>query len=296
SEAETPPATQKRRASPESDADNYGGDGGETQTDVNVDQLVKKMVRLALACEYARIPIRRADISAKVLGPNSRQFKTVFKEANLQLQTVFGMQLTELPLKEKVTAQQRRAAQKVEKAQTSSNTWIVTSSLPAKFKDPTILPPPRVPTSTTEAQYVALYSFIVSIISLSGGVLADPKLQRFLARMNADDTTVLGEKTEKTLARMVKENYLLKVVDSSGGEELVEWRVGARGKVEIGEEGVAGMVRAVYGAGKDEDEELEKRIERSLGLSERTTTNGVPNGNGQARRGRPRKDAVDDDD
>lgn len=31
----------------------------------NVSQLVKKLVRFALACEYARQPIRRADINAK---------------------------------------------------------------------------------------------------------------------------------------------------------------------------------------------------------------------------------------
>ena len=42
------------------------GDVGESQTDgTSQEQMVKKMVRLALACEYARQPIRRADIGAK---------------------------------------------------------------------------------------------------------------------------------------------------------------------------------------------------------------------------------------
>lgn len=42
--------------------------------------MVKKLVRLALASEYSRIPIRRADISAK--GSRTR-FVTRIMEADL---------------------------------------------------------------------------------------------------------------------------------------------------------------------------------------------------------------------
>lgn len=101
------PATQRRReqASPEDDA--FNGDGG-TQADSSQDQMVKKLVRLALASEYQRRPIRRADISEKVLGSQGRQFKAVFERAQTDLQAVFGMELRELPAKDKVTLQQRR--------------------------------------------------------------------------------------------------------------------------------------------------------------------------------------------
>lgn len=71
--------------------------------------MVKKLVRLALSSEYSRQPIRRVDISNKVLGERgSRQFKTVFEETQRVLSDIFGMQLSELPGKEKVTVQQRR--------------------------------------------------------------------------------------------------------------------------------------------------------------------------------------------
>jgi hypothetical protein len=71
--------------------------------------MVKKMVRLALASEYARQPIRRTDISAKVLGEQgARQFKAVFEQAQVALREKFGMQMVELPGKEKVTVHQRR--------------------------------------------------------------------------------------------------------------------------------------------------------------------------------------------
>lgn len=75
----------------------------------SLNALVQKMVRLALASEYARLPIRRADISAKVLGEQgSRQFKTVFESAQRELRSKFGMEMTELPAREKVTITQRR--------------------------------------------------------------------------------------------------------------------------------------------------------------------------------------------
>ena len=72
--------------------------------------MVKNMVRLALACEYQRKPIRRAEISEKVLGTQGRQFKKVFEEAQEQLRHVFGMQMVELPSKEKVTIREKRGS------------------------------------------------------------------------------------------------------------------------------------------------------------------------------------------
>ncbi|MBZ6374601.1 MAG: MAGE domain-containing protein [Kocuria palustris] len=71
--------------------------------------MVKKLVRLAIASEYSRLPIRRNDISAKVLGEQgSRQFKLVFDQAQREMRQRFGMEMTELPAREKVTITQRR--------------------------------------------------------------------------------------------------------------------------------------------------------------------------------------------
>ena len=70
--------------------------------------MVKRLVRLALACEYQRRPIRRADVSEKVLGSAGRQFKKVFEQAQMELRSVFGMEMVELPARERVTVQQKR--------------------------------------------------------------------------------------------------------------------------------------------------------------------------------------------
>lgn len=84
--------------------------------------------------------------------------------------------------------------------------------------------------------------------------------------MNADDYVLGGEKTEKVLKRMEREGYIVKVTErDGGGEESVEYVVGPRGKAEVGEIGVVGMVKKVYGKRDVEADELERRLVRSLG-------------------------------
>jgi melanoma-associated antigen len=112
SEAEARAEKQGNRArlnqSPVSDDAYDEGESSGPSTKEAVETLARKLVRYALSCEYARQPIRRADIAQKVLATNGRQFKHVFGEAQHMLQHTFGMEMTELPTKEKVTLQQRR--------------------------------------------------------------------------------------------------------------------------------------------------------------------------------------------
>jgi hypothetical protein len=257
--------------------DYAGGEASATQGDGNFAVMVKNMVRLALACEYSRTPIRRSDITTKVLGATGgRQFKAVFAEAQIQLRGTFGMEMTELPAKEKVTLAQRRAAQKSQTTQKGSASWILTSVLPERFRQPEILPPSQTPTCELESQYTGLYTFVVSLIYLNGGMLPDGKMERYLKRVNVEDAAAQnsvsilssgGDKTEKLLKRMEKDAYIIKVRDNSTGEEVVEWMVGPRGKTEVGDSGVRGMVNQVYGEVED-PAELARALERSLGANE----------------------------
>ncbi|KAF7585105.1 hypothetical protein BBP40_012708 [Aspergillus hancockii] len=227
--------------------------------------MVKKMVRLALASEYARQPVRRTDISTKVLGEQgARQFKAVFEKAQVALREKFGMQMVELPGREKVTIHQRRAAQKIDKPSSTNKSWILTSTLPAAYRSPEILPPTKAPFEST---YTGLYSFIIAVIMLNGGALPEQKLDRYLARMNADTYTPV-DRTDRLLQRLTKEGYLVKTRDMDGGEEVIEYMVGPRGKVEVGPQGVLGLAREVYGRQGDGEEmvEFEARLARSLGI------------------------------
>jgi melanoma-associated antigen len=97
-------------------------------------RLAIKLVRYALSCEYARQPIRRDGIKEKgeigqstrdnaavveatsadmyfctaVLGTQGRSFKRIFALAQEQLRFVFGMEMQELPVREKMTLQEKR--------------------------------------------------------------------------------------------------------------------------------------------------------------------------------------------
>lgn len=101
---------------------------------------------------------------------------------------------------------------------------------------------------------------------LSGGQLPSSKLERYLRRANADESTPVAS-TDRLIQRLCKDGYIVKIKDSSSGEEMIDYIVGPRGRVEVGEQGAAGLVKTVYG--KNADEELEKKIQRSLAMSRR---------------------------
>ena len=195
-----------------------------------------------------------------------RAFKAVFEAAQGILRTTFGMTLTEMPARDKITIAQKRAAQKSQGAGSSSKAYILTSTLPRALRAPEILVPPKVPSANAEGEYIGLTTFVVSIIYLSQGQrVSEGKMERHLKKCNAD-TYLLGEKTEKVLKRMEKEGYIVKIRErEAGGEETVDWVVGPRGKVEVGERGVASLVKGVYGKRDVEMDELEDKLERSLG-------------------------------
>lgn len=105
---------------------------------------------------------------------------------------------------------------------------------------------------------------VIALIALNGGEITEQKLKRYLSRVNADNK--LGsEKTEEVLARMEKMGYVAKRVEniSADQDKNVSWLVGPRGKKEVGPEGVAGMIREVFGGSTPA---LEKQLAASLGV------------------------------
>lgn len=256
----------------------------------------RKLVRYALACDYSRIPIRRDDIRTKVFGKQKAKYNQVFDSAQNELRRVFGMQMVELPLKEKTTLKERIAASKATTVQTTSKAYILSSVLPAEYRAPAILKPSNIPTSAAEASYTGIHTMIYSLIVLSGGKLPDAKLDRYLRRMNADVNMPM-DKTELVLAKMIKQGYLVKIKDNIGGEEIIEWMAGPRGKIEVGDNGVQGLVIEAYGDSAPED--LVDRIKCSLGTTKKErpqVQSAITGAEGSGRgRGRPRRVPVEED-
>lgn len=193
----------------------------------------------------------------------------MFALGQKQLRTIWGMELRELPVREKMSLQEKRQAMKSNaQPKTGSGAYILTSVLPAAYRSAIIIPPSNVPTLESEATYLAFYTMVVSLIWLNAGELSDPKLIRYLLRLNAD-RNVAAEKTEITLKRMERQGYVVRKVDrppiGHEGEHTVTWHVGPRGREEIGLDGVMGFVREVYG---QDDNDLERKLHASLGIKQ----------------------------
>ncbi|KAK4649573.1 uncharacterized protein QC761_120190 [Podospora bellae-mahoneyi] len=266
--------------------DQYASDGAADETmngppNEELSQLIKGLVRYAIACDFSRTPIRRDAIREKVLGTNGRQFKTAFAGAQKQLRAVFGMEMVELPARDKnlmTTEQKRKAAKSQSQKEATSNAYILTNILPEELRTPALTRPSKVVSAEGEAAYTALYTTIISLITISGGELSDTRLRRHLARLNAaeympsmnpNDPANPTEKTDVVLQRMIKHGYLVRMVDNrgNGDDDSTTWHVGPRGKAEVPKESIAGFVRTIYGGS---DPELESKIQISLkGVKER---------------------------
>jgi len=184
--------------------------------------------------------------------------------------------------------------------------YILTSILPPEYKSAEIMPPSIIGSQREEAQYSAVCTIIISLISLSpGGCLPDSRLHHHLQRLNLEKNTPVGSLND-TLSRMRKDGYIHRVVDSTPDEETTDWYVGPRGKVEMGSKCIRGFVHEVYGDRAPED--LDKRLQRSLGLEIKRDASGQngnqeddvqEEGNGNpgpsTERGRRRRADTDDD-
>ena len=221
--------------------------------------------------------------------------------AQIELKHTFGMELAELPMRDKTRLAQRRAAASQgggggggggrggrsgrgdrgggrgggggpggsgdlggDRAASSSRSYILTSTLPAEYRSAETV----VPHGSREQAYLGLVGFVTALIYLNGRVLAANKLHRYLRRLNADDFTPI-DRTEKVLQTMQRHGYLVRVKDTSGEETSYDYHLGPRAKVEIGEAGVKAMIAAVYGDAVPED--LDARFRRNLGAEIRAS-------------------------
>ncbi|KAF1919218.1 MAGE family-domain-containing protein [Ampelomyces quisqualis] len=269
-DAPTPTQTQRRRRddTPDEDED-VDMDQEQNTGSGSLEQLSRGLVRYALSCEYARKPLKRQDMNEKVLGSHTRLFKDVLNRANAELMDVFGMQIVELPKAEKVTMRQKRAAAASESQSKSSSLWILQTMLPEQYRMPEVIGPSHTVAEdeiSREDSYVGLYTMVIALITISGGIMAEGKLDRALRRMNADSHTPVGTK-DKALALMAKDGYITRVKEATHGDETTEYVVGPRGKVEVGREGFAQFARTVYGQAGDDDE-FAKSLARTLSVAD----------------------------
>ncbi|EPQ53113.1 MAGE-domain-containing protein [Gloeophyllum trabeum ATCC 11539] len=97
------PRDEEDSAASAEEGDENGNEEMEIDEDLHRDkgesEIYRKandLVRLALFTEHRRVPLRREEISKKVLGSNTRSFNVVMEQAQKILRKTFGMELVEL--------------------------------------------------------------------------------------------------------------------------------------------------------------------------------------------------------
>ncbi|KAF3921091.1 hypothetical protein AA313_de0207016 [Arthrobotrys entomopaga] len=301
-------APRRRRRDSDEDSEEDGEEEGEGDGEQEEEEEerggkgvspVSKLVRLALAMEYQKKPIRRQDITEKVLGPSFKSdFKGIFDEAQTALRLVFGFQMVELPaVTEKISlAQQRRAAaaeaqrgnaataatatqqdpsstqakkKKETTAVSSSKSWQLVSTLPDKYRIPLLHAPPLPDDQTV----LGLTTTVLSMIYLSNRAISENLLLRHLRKFDITDRIPVegnreNGKVENILGKMVREGYIVKLKDEvvAGQEQTFTYVIGPRGKLEMGRTGVTDFVRRVYeGVDGGVDDGFVRRVNRALG-------------------------------
>ncbi|KAI0667533.1 MAGE family-domain-containing protein [Trametes maxima] len=160
SQSQPPRATQggrARRGRAEEDSEEeqgYENEQGEIAAEKVQQEVQRKaqdLVRLALFHEQRRIPLKRDEISKKVLGTNSRSFNVVFAAANDILQKAFGMALVELhstpndkEISEKDAEMLKNTGVKRKSASTGTKNYILRSTLDAALIEKACTPDPEI--------------------------------------------------------------------------------------------------------------------------------------------------------
>ncbi|CAG8646897.1 10124_t:CDS:2 [Cetraspora pellucida] len=231
---------------------------------------IKDIVRLALASELRKVPLKRDEITRKVLHEHSRAFTVVMNKARERLRDIFGMDLVELPAKEKkaVTSSgtTRRGGANKDKS-SSSKSYALQNILPQKLRDTDLIQWDR----NGEQETMGLLTVILSLIHVNGRVLSDDQLRHYFRTLYLENNPKF--ELDKLLPNFVKQGYLDKqksgFADSSSQapeREHVEYRWGPRAKIEMPEENLCGFIKSVYG--DDVPSDIIKQIERASGISD----------------------------
>ncbi|KAJ3154536.1 hypothetical protein HDU86_004665 [Geranomyces michiganensis] len=233
--------------------------GSVNMTTEEFERRVKDIVRLALASEHRRQPLKRDEINKKVLKDNTRAFAKAFEGAQLRLRSTFGMEMVELATREKrqpANVAGRRAAATAAPKQ-GSRSYILRSTLSPADREA------AVNWGDSEPSMVLL-CIILSLIHVSGRKIEEAFLLGHLKRLGLRRGGPPHPKfppIDDVLADFVKHAYLDRVKIATAEEDTYEYSWGPRAKVELQEEDLLVFMTAVY---PDLTPNAERRLKKDI--------------------------------
>ncbi|KAI8820592.1 MAGE family-domain-containing protein [Fimicolochytrium jonesii] len=229
----------------------------------DVNRMVKDLVRLALAMEQRRQPLKREDITKRVLKDHPRAFNVVFERAQERLRSTFGMEMAELTTRDKrqtATQAARRAATATQTAKsTSTRSYVLRSTLTPQERAAVV--------DWGDEEFVmVLLCIILGIILVNGKRIEEGDLTTYLKRLGLNLTSPRPHRTlgliSDHITTFTKHAYLDKVKTPGVDADVVEYSWGPRAKVECSERDMVAFVVGVY---PDLTVEVRERLERDVG-------------------------------
>ncbi|KAI9333779.1 MAGE family-domain-containing protein [Zopfochytrium polystomum] len=204
----------------------------------DVDCMVKNLVRYALFIEQKKVPLKRDEAIKKVMGEHGKAFGAILSRAQVVLRQLFGVQLVELPVRQKRGAGSSAVPDQNEKA---GKDWVLLS----------IIPHDMLPDSAQwdkDREETGLLAVILALILVSGNTIKHDALYTYLRRLGVKpgqtEHPEFGD-VDAVLASFTKHGYLdsrKTVTDEAANYEYV-W--GPRAKVEFKPENVMGFIMEI---------------------------------------------------
>ncbi|OAD66451.1 hypothetical protein PHYBLDRAFT_152523 [Phycomyces blakesleeanus NRRL 1555(-)] len=228
---------------------------------------VKDTVRLALACEFKKTAIKRDDINKKVLQDHKFEFKRLHRAANDKLRYLFGFEMVDLPVKEKILAGSRRDGKEVPGS--GSKGYMLLNALPEKYNVPELFK-----YKDEEYENVGVLYCILALIFVNEQTLSKGELEEHLNRLHVTDETQTFGDRDKLLDNFVKQGYLLRKKNNLAANDPnadpdagIEYYWGPKAKVEIPEENIVNFITSVYNPENTNINKLTEYVYKSAGFS-----------------------------
>lgn len=253
-------------------AESAANPSGLPENDIAI--MVKNFVRLALACEQTRSSIRREEISKKVpINNHRRYFPQVFDRTQERLRNTFGMELIELPVKDRTRnmtmTQQRKlahthaSASHVLASSKAGKSWILRNILPPNLKQ--ISQRQHI---ELERNYNAVAMIICIIVVMSDNQCSsESRLISALERLGWSPKCPAGP-LDEVITKMTKQGYIDRLKDDQSMDGTFTLHIGPRGKLETlhNRDELKRLLMQIYGSNDDAEaqERLGKIIQDTL--------------------------------
>ncbi|TPX63160.1 hypothetical protein SpCBS45565_g06824 [Spizellomyces sp. 'palustris'] len=208
-----------------------------------VERKVKDLVRLALATEHRKQPLKRDDINKKVLKDHTRAFAAVFQRAQERLRQTFGVEMVEMASREKrqtAASQTSKRAAVMKGEKSSTRAYLLRSILSAEERS--------IVNWGDQQPTMVLLCIILGIMLVNGRRIEEGHLLVYLRRLGirqGKEHSIFGS-IEAALTEYVKQAYLDRVKEQGVDADTYEYMWGPRAKIELPEANLIEFMSGVY--------------------------------------------------